>query len=78
MNWHADDDDDLPEMFCPACRGAVTEDTQQCPHCGDWIVPVNRPSGRLKRWMFVLAVVLMILLSLLLVCPISIPVPRPR
>ena len=38
-------DDDLPEMMCPSCRGTVTEDTQKCPHCGDWITPVEEVGG---------------------------------
>ncbi len=57
-----DDDDSLPEMTCPNCRGTVTEDTQKCPHCGDWITPVDghrRPIRR-RRWMFVAAVMIML------------------
>ena len=26
-------------LVCPVCQQAVHEDTQQCPHCGDWIIP---------------------------------------
>ena len=33
-----DDEDDL--LLCPSCRASVHEDTQQCPHCGDWITPI--------------------------------------
>ena len=51
-------DDDL--LFCPACRQSVHEDTQQCPHCGDWITPVDL-SGRSKRWVWVVAVIVVIL-----------------
>ena len=39
--WAHDEDegeDDL--LVCPSCSQAVHEDTQQCPHCGDWIIPV--------------------------------------
>lgn len=55
-----DDDDALPEMMCPACRERVTEDTQKCPNCGDWITPVELGSGAAKRWVFVIAVGLML------------------
>ncbi len=38
--WVDDDDADGDELLsCPSCRESVHEDTQQCPHCGDWIVP---------------------------------------
>lgn len=54
--------DALPMMFCPECRRGVTEDTQKCPHCGEWITPVDRPPGRwsTKRIVFVAAVLLML------------------
>lgn len=51
-------DDDL--LSCPSCRQAVHEDTQQCPHCGDWITPVDR-SAPWSRIVWVVAVALVIL-----------------
>ena len=51
-------EDDL--LFCPSCRQAVHENTQQCPHCGDWITPIDL-SGRSKRWVWVVVVLLLIL-----------------
>ncbi len=59
-----DSDDDLPEMMCPACGGGVTEDTQKCPHCGDWITAVEASEGtplRSRRWVLIVAVLLMLL-----------------
>ena len=60
--WVDDDeealDDDL--LSCPSCRRSVHEDTQQCPHCGDWITPID-PSGRVRRWVWVAVIVLLIL-----------------
>ncbi len=55
-------DESLPIMYCPECGRGVTEDTQKCPHCGDWIMPVDRPRNRwnFKRVMFVIAVLLML------------------
>ena len=57
-----DDDDSLPEMTCPICRATVVEDTQKCPHCGDWITPVDglRQPIRRRRWLFVAAVMIML------------------
>ncbi len=54
----------LPDMVCPSCRSWVTEDTPKCPHCGDWITPVDHPKAggiRTRRWIFVIAVLLMLL-----------------
>ena len=59
-----DEGDDLPEMVCPKCRGVVTEDTQKCPHCGDWIVPQAASGHGWRRWVF-LAVVLLMLYAVL-------------
>ena len=49
--------DDL--LLCPSCRASVHEDTQQCPHCGDWITPVW-PQERSKRLVWLVAAVLVI------------------
>lgn len=49
-----DDGDDLLE--CPSCRRAVHEDTQQCPHCRDWIEPVH-PRDRRRQLIWLIAVV---------------------
>lgn len=57
-----DDDDDL--MVCPSCGGAVHEQTQQCPHCGDYITPAY-PGGGLRRWV-VGAIALALAASMLL------------
>ncbi len=59
-----DSSDDLPEMVCPICGGGVTEDTQKCPHCGDWITAVEAGDAsplRSRRWLLIVAVLLMLL-----------------
>ena len=63
VNEDEDAGDDL--LVCPVCGKAVHEDTQQCPYCGDWIVPVY-PGGKWKRAVWVVAAALVIL-SLLVV-----------
>ena len=47
-------------LVCPSCHATVHEDTQQCPHCGDWIVPVW-PRRRSRRLVWIVAAVLAIL-----------------
>lgn len=58
-----DDEDDL--LICPSCRAEVHEDTQQCPHCGDWITPAY-PSETIKQWIWKIAALLIILSFLLI------------
>jgi ribosomal protein S27AE len=43
------DDDDVELLTCPACGKDVYEDTEKCPHCGDWITPLAA-HGRLPGW----------------------------
>lgn len=63
--WVEDDtgDDDL--MVCPSCHGAVHEETQQCPHCLDWITPVDASSNTRPLWWIVVVVMLIASLVLL-------------
>jgi len=49
--------DDL--LVCPSCRNPVHEDTQQCPYCGDWIIPAW-PERRTKRLVWIIAAILLI------------------
>jgi len=61
-----DDEDDL--LVCPSCGRPVHEETQQCPHCGDWIVPAYpRRPGRRLLWS-VVVVFLVAAMTLLAVC----------
>jgi len=59
--WVDDQDESGNDLLvCASCRGAVHEDTQQCPHCGDWINPVY-PGGSTKRWVVAIIVTLLVL-----------------
>ena len=63
--WVEDEEaseDDL--LVCPSCRREVHEDTQQCPHCGDWITPVY-PQAPGKRFFWVVVVLLLVLALIL-------------
>ncbi len=55
-----DEDDELPEMTCPSCRRLVTEDTEKCPYCGDWITPEPASRHGWPRWLLVAVVLLML------------------
>ncbi|MFH1418199.1 MAG: zinc ribbon domain-containing protein [Planctomycetota bacterium] len=73
VDYQSDEDGDLPqeqdlggdsadlgEMVCPSCGANVTEDTQKCPHCGDWITPEYPSRHNWRRWVFVAVVLLML------------------
>ncbi len=64
QEWQAEFEefqDDQPEVLpCPSCGAEVYEETQRCPHCGDWIIPVDT-SGSWRRTAWIVAVVLVIL-----------------
>jgi len=53
-----DPDDDV--LVCPSCRQAVHEETQQCPYCGDWIIP-EYPEKRPWRLIWLIVVILLVL-----------------
>ena len=54
------DDSDADLLSCPSCGKAVHEDTQQCPHCGDWITPIHADKPW-KRAVWAVAAVLVII-----------------
>jgi len=74
LSWN-DDDRDMPleadieafggdeaeELSCPACGAMVVEDTPKCPHCGEWITPIEAGGAFSKRWWLVVAILLMLL-----------------
>jgi hypothetical protein len=55
-----EEDESLGDAICPSCREVVTEDTQKCPHCGDWITPEHPASHGWRRWFFVVVVLVML------------------
>ena len=66
--WIEDDNPDDVLLVCPSCHQEVHEDTQQCPHCGDWIIPAY-PNKPLKRWLVagitLLLVAMLVLMAVL-------------
>ena len=61
-----DDEADGADRTCPACHQAVYYDTQQCPHCGEWIVEfaADRFGYRTPRWIVSAAGVIVVLVIL--------------
>ncbi len=54
-----DDDDSFDESVCSACGASVSELTDKCPSCGEWIVHDWRKQPR--TWVItVIAVILIV------------------
>ena len=60
------DDDSLDETVCPACSAIVSELTDKCPACGEWIVHdwKKRRSSWALTAVVLLAIICLLLLSL--------------
>lgn len=57
------DDDGVSETVpCPACGAAVYEDADQCPACGEWIIPLAASRGR--GWLRPVSIILIMALLL--------------
>ena len=49
---------DEPDLeICPNCRKLVHDETEQCPHCHEYITPISQPSWA-YLWVFVVALLL--------------------
>jgi len=47
----ADDEEDIvPLSRCPVCGQLVYEETQQCPHCKEWIVGRRQVWRQSRKW----------------------------
>ncbi len=54
-----DDDTTIP---CPYCRRPIYEDSQRCPHCGNYISEEDAPAARKPWWIIVGALVVLYVL----------------
>jgi len=57
------DDSSSDTLPCPACRMMVYDDTDRCPHCGQWIMPLaGYRSHRKQIWTAIIVFVLVVAL----------------
>lgn len=56
------EDDQLP---CPSCGRLIFEDSERCPHCGDWVMPLAAAAGKRKTriWWTALALAVILLVT---------------
>jgi predicted nucleic acid-binding Zn ribbon protein len=57
------DDDEWPTVPCPYCRAEISEDSVQCPRCGEYISKEDSPREP-KTAFWIVMMVLAILVSL--------------
>ena len=62
----ADDDEIAEQVPCPECGRLIYEDTQQCPHCGQWVV-VSSGGSRKSLGYIVIVVVILIAIGLFII-----------
>jgi hypothetical protein len=53
------EDDQLP---CPSCGNLIYDDTDRCPHCGDWVMPLAAAAAGHGHWIWWTALVLAVVL----------------
>jgi len=55
--WNDDEDqeegDEDTTIPCPYCRHPIYEDSQRCPHCGNYISEEDAPAARKPWWIIV-------------------------
>ena len=55
-----DDDDEEPTIPCPYCKRLIHEESQRCPHCGNYISDEDAAPAR-KPWWIIIGVLLVLL-----------------
>ena len=61
----ADDDPEGDQLPCPSCGNMIFDDTDRCPHCGDWVMPLAAAaSSRGGIWVWWTALILAVVLTL--------------
>jgi predicted RNA-binding Zn-ribbon protein involved in translation (DUF1610 family) len=58
------DDGEAEEVPCPSCRQMIYEETEQCPHCGEWVMPTAARARRISPlWIAAAVLALLAMLS---------------
>ena len=59
-----EEDDDYKVLACPHCGLEISELTERCPHCGDWIVAGGGGGSTRKPLTLIIAILLILALLL--------------
>ncbi|MBU0616831.1 MAG: hypothetical protein KKI02_03865 [Planctomycetes bacterium] len=58
------DGDEYDVVPCSHCGREISELAQQCPHCGDWIMPDGAAGSKRKPVLVAIAILLLIVFLL--------------
>ncbi|MFH0981666.1 MAG: hypothetical protein V2A79_09025 [Planctomycetota bacterium] len=51
-------DSEADQLPCPSCGRMLYDDTDRCPHCGDWVMPLAAGAGGRGTWIWWTALIL--------------------
>jgi len=57
---------DAELLGCPECGAMVYEETQRCPQCGEWIMPLAAASRPGRMWLVVVVLAIVALVAWML------------
>ncbi len=55
--WTPEEEDDDPTTPCPHCHEPIHVESEQCPHCGQYVSEEDAPPSR-KPWWIVMRAIL--------------------
>jgi hypothetical protein len=56
---HDGDSDDGDTMPCPHCRREIYDDSERCPHCGEYLGGSDEPGTGKPLWVVVTVIVVL-------------------
>jgi predicted amidophosphoribosyltransferase len=63
-DWESPDDDDADDQatttVCRNCRSEMYDDTEHCPHCGEYVTSEQADWSRFPPWVYAGAVAALI------------------
>lgn len=55
-DWPDDDDGETLTIPCPFCKADIYEESEQCPHCGEYVVRSSTAWNGKPIWWIILGI----------------------